>query len=149
MDHLVAEVKKEDSVLDETIAFNLVFLLFFTAHETTSQAITLLVKHIFDHPDVLAELTKEHEGIIRSRKNGNKPEVTWEEYKSMTFSHMVINESVRLENIVPGVFSRVPKDVQIKGYTIPAGWLVMAASSVVHFTPEKYGYPLAFNPWLW
>ena len=57
MDHLVAEVKKEDSVLDETIAFNLVFLLFFTAHETTSQSITLLVKHIFDHPNVLAELT--------------------------------------------------------------------------------------------
>lgn len=57
MDHLIAEVEKEDSVMDDTIAINLVFLLLFAAHETTSQAITLLVKYIFDHPDVLAELT--------------------------------------------------------------------------------------------
>ncbi|KAL9454307.1 hypothetical protein AB3S75_009820 [Citrus x aurantiifolia] len=69
--------------------------------------------------------------------------------RDLNSDFQIINESVRLENIVPGVFSRVPKDVQIKGYTIPAGWLVLAASSVVHFTPEKYGYPLAFNPWRW
>lgn len=149
MDHLVAEVEKEDSFMDETNAINLVFLLLFAVYETTSQAITLLVKYIFDNPDVSAELTKEHEGILRSRKNGNKSEVTWEEYKSMTFSHMVINETVRLANIVPGLFRKVSKDVQIKGYTIPAGWLVMVASSVVHFTPEKYEDPLAFNPWRW
>lgn len=95
------------------------------------------------------------------------------------FDFEVINETVRLANIVPGLFRKVSKDVQIKGefnfnlslalvvcnkmfnirntclyitlagYTIPAGWLVMVASSVVHFTPEKYEDPLAFNPWRW
>lgn len=57
MDHLVAEVEKEDSFMDETNAINLVFLLLFAVYETSSQAITLLVKYIFDNPDVLAELT--------------------------------------------------------------------------------------------
>lgn len=57
MDHLVAEVEKEDSFMDETNAINLVFLLLFAVYETTSQAITLLVKYIFYNPEVLAELT--------------------------------------------------------------------------------------------
>lgn len=35
--------------------------------------------------------------------------------RDLNSDFQIINESVRLENIVPGVFSRVPKDVQIKG----------------------------------
>nr|QNN89107.1 cytochrome P450 [Azadirachta indica] len=148
LDHMLEEVAREDTILNEAIAVDLIFVLLFATYETTSAAITLLTKYIFDHPKVVEELTKEHEAIIRNRKDENS-DMTWEEYKSMTFTHMVINETVRLANIVPGIFRKVVKDVKIKGYTIPAGWVMMVVPSVLHLNADKYEDPLAFNPWRW
>uniref|UniRef100_A0A803QR34 Cytochrome P450 n=1 Tax=Cannabis sativa TaxID=3483 RepID=A0A803QR34_CANSA len=67
----------------------------------------------------------------------------------MNFTHMVINEIVRLANIVPGIYRKVIQDVEINGYTIPAGWLVMVVPSVLHVNPDTYDDPLTFNPWRW
>lgn len=57
MDDLLEEVEKEETIMNESMAINLIFLILFAAHETTSSGITLLTKYIFDHPDVLEELT--------------------------------------------------------------------------------------------
>ncbi|GMY20643.1 cytochrome P450 87A3-like isoform X2 [Fagus crenata] len=148
LDHFIEEVKREGAIMTEAIAVNLVFLLLFASYETTSEATTLAIKFISDHPQVQAELAKEHEAILRSRDN-EESEITWQEYKSMTFTHMVINETVRLANIVPGIFRKAVEDVEVKGYTIPKGWLVMVVPSVLHLNPTTYNDPLAFNPWRW
>ncbi|KAK1559342.1 hypothetical protein Q3G72_013471 [Acer saccharum] len=131
LDHLLEEMENEDTLINDNVAINLIFALFFASHESTSQSVALLVNFVSDHPDVLAELTKEHETILRERDNENTG-ITWEEYKSMTFTHMVINESVRIGR-----------------YTIPAGWIVLIIPSAVHFNPEKYDNPYTFNPWRW
>ncbi|KAK9103398.1 hypothetical protein Sjap_020652 [Stephania japonica] len=91
---------------------------------------------------------EEHEAILRSRDNPNS-KLTWKEYKSMTFTNKVISETVRLANIVPGIFRKSLRDIKIKGYTIPAGWAVMVCPPAVHLNPSKYEDPLAFNPWRW
>ncbi|OMO77221.1 Cytochrome P450 [Corchorus capsularis] len=149
LDHLIEELDNKDSILTEPIAIDLIFVLLFASHETTSAAMTLAVKFIADHPEVLEELTKEHEAILENRENKNS-QLTWQEYKSaMTFTHMVINETVRLANIVPGIFREVLTDVEMKGYTIPAGWSVMVVPAAVHLSPGKYDDPLQFNPWRW
>lgn len=57
LDYLVEEVRKEDTILSEEIAVNMIFLLLFAAYETTSTAITLAIKFISDHPQVLIQLT--------------------------------------------------------------------------------------------
>lgn len=57
LDYLVEELKKENAILTEKMAIEIVFLLIFGAYESTSTLITLAVKFISDHPEVLAELT--------------------------------------------------------------------------------------------
>ncbi|KAJ0013320.1 hypothetical protein Pint_20468 [Pistacia integerrima] len=148
LDRLIEEEEKENAFMDDGVAINMLFLLLFGAFESTSEAITLLTKFIFDHPEVLEELTKEHEAILKSRKN-QESGLTWQEYKSMNFTHMVINETVRLANIAPLIFRKVGKEAEMKGYTIPKGWIVLVAPAVVHLNPEKYENPLEFNPWRW
>ncbi|KAL7204284.1 hypothetical protein ACSBR2_017369 [Camellia fascicularis] len=148
LDHLLEEVKKEGTFLTEEIAMDLVFVLLFATYETTSTAVTFATKFLAEHPSALAELMKEHETILTSRENENS-EMTWEEYKSMTFTHMVINETVRLANIAPMILRRVTKDVELKGYTIPEGWLVMVSTLSTHLDPDMHEDPLAFNPWRW
>ncbi|KAF9593011.1 hypothetical protein IFM89_019738 [Coptis chinensis] len=39
--------------------------------------------------------------------------------------------------------------IQDKGYTIPAGWVVMVCPPAIHLNLAKYEDPLVFNPWRW
>ncbi|KAI3756456.1 hypothetical protein L1987_56277 [Smallanthus sonchifolius] len=118
-DHVLEELKQANTILTEEIALDLMF-----------------------------ELTEEHEKILKEREN---PEagLTWEEYKSMTFTFQIINETVRLANTVPAIFRKALTDIKIKDYTIPSGWVVMVSLPAVHLDPVNYKDPLDFNPWRW
>ncbi|XP_027083916.2 cytochrome P450 87A3-like [Coffea arabica] len=147
-DYVLQELGRKDTILTEAIALDLMFVLLFASFETTSLALTLAVKLLAEHPAALKELTEEHEAIVRKRENPDSA-LTWSEYKSMTFTFQIINETVRLANIVPGIFRKALQDVNFKGYTIPAGWGVMVCPPAVHLNPSRYRDPLEFNPWRW
>ncbi|XP_030945402.1 cytochrome P450 87A3 isoform X2 [Quercus lobata] len=147
-DYVLEELRKDGTILTEAIALDLMFVLLFASFETTSLAITLAIKFLSDHPLVLKQLTEEHEAILNQRENADSG-LTWKEYKSMTFTFQFINETVRLANIVPGIFRKALRDIQFKGYTIPASWGVMVCPPAVHLNPVKYKDPLAFDPSRW
>ncbi|CAA0842245.1 cytochrome P450- family 87- subfamily A-polypeptide 2 [Striga hermonthica] len=147
-DYVLEELQREGTILTEAIALDLMFVLLFASFETTSLAITLAVKLLLEHPLVLKELKEEHEGIVKRRENPDSG-LTWNEYKLMKFTFQVINETVRLANIVPGIFRKTLREIRFKGYTIPAGWAVMVCPPAVHLNPTKYRDPLEFNPWRW
>ncbi|CAK9141837.1 unnamed protein product [Ilex paraguariensis] len=147
-DHVLEELQKEDTILTEAIALDLMFVLLFASFETTSLALTLAIKFLVEHPLVLKELRQEHEAILRRRENLDSG-ITWKEYKSMTFTIQFINETVRLANIVPGIFRKTLREIKFKGYTIPSGWAIMVCPPAVHLNPAKYKEPLEFNPWRW
>ncbi|KAL2517036.1 Cytochrome [Abeliophyllum distichum] len=88
----------------QSIALDLMFVLLFASHETTS--------------------LEENEAIIKKRANPDSG-LTWNEYKSMKFTFQSINETDRLANIVPGIFRKAPRDIKFKGHTIPASRVVM------------------------
>ncbi|RYQ79858.1 hypothetical protein Ahy_Scaffold1g106649 isoform A [Arachis hypogaea] len=147
-DYVVEEVKKEGTILTEAIALDLMFVLLFASFETTSLAITYAFKVLSHNPLVLKQLQEEHESILKRRKDPNSG-VTWKEYKSMTYTFQFINETVRLANIAPGIFRKALREINFKGYTIPAGWGVMVCPPAVHLSPAKYQDPLSFNPSRW
>ncbi|KAJ4908794.1 Cytochrome P450 superfamily protein [Raphanus sativus] len=143
------ELEKEGSSVNEDVIVSLIFTLSGITQDTTSKAICMAVKFISENPKVLEELKKEHEAILANRED-KEGGVTWEEFRhKMIFTNMVIHESLRMTNLAPMMFRKVVKDVEIKGYTIPAGWIVMVIPSVVHFDPEIYENPFEFNPWRW
>ncbi|KAF0933295.1 hypothetical protein E2562_017081 [Oryza meyeriana var. granulata] len=147
-DVLIEELRREKPVMTEAIALDLMFVLLFASFETTSLTLTLGVRLLAENPIVLDALTEEHEAIVRGRE-GCDAGLTWAEYKSMTFTSQVTLEIARLANIVPGIFRKALRDIEFKGYTIPAGWGVMVCPPAVHLNPEIYEDPLAFNPWRW
>ncbi|KAF5183053.1 Cytochrome p450 [Thalictrum thalictroides] len=71
------------------------------------------------------------------------------EHPSVLKDLMVIDETLRLANINPLLLRRATRDVQIEGYTIPDGWMVMVCPPALHLNPEKYNNTLDFNPWRW
>ncbi|XP_024958686.1 cytochrome P450 87A3-like [Cynara cardunculus var. scolymus] len=147
-DFVVEELKQDDTIVTEAIALDMMFMLLFASYETTTLALLVAVKLLTENPKALKELTEEHEKILEMRENPESG-ITWEEYKSMKFTFEVINESVRLANIVPGIFRKALTDVKFKDYTIPSGWVVMVCPPAVHLDTANYEDPLDFNPWRW
>ncbi|KAK4794658.1 hypothetical protein SAY86_012652 [Trapa natans] len=149
-DYVLEELDKEGTMMNETMALNLIFLLLFASYETVSEALTLGMKFLSDHPSVLQRLTDEHDAILRQREEeGADSGITWGEYKSMAYTFQFINETLRLANIVPGIFRKVLKDIQFKGYTIPEGWGLIVCPPAVHLNPSIYEDPLTFDPSRW
>nr|DAD28481.1 TPA_asm: hypothetical protein HUJ06_029949 [Nelumbo nucifera] len=154
------EVKKKDMLAalleggeggfsDEEIVDFLLALLV-AGYETTSTIMTLAVKFLTETPAALAQLMEEHDQIrARKERNSEEESLQWNDYKSMPFTQCVINETLRVANIISGVFRRAMTDVNIKGYTIPKGWKVFASFRAVHLDENHYKDARTFNPWRW
>ncbi|RHN57124.1 putative cytochrome P450 [Medicago truncatula] len=67
----------------------------------------------------------------------------------MAFTQCVVNETLRMANIIGGIFRRAMTDINIKGYTIPKGWKVFASFRAVHLNPDHFKDARTFNPWRW
>ncbi|KAL0303691.1 UNVERIFIED_CONTAM: cytochrome [Sesamum radiatum] len=147
LDHII-EDKNSESFLNEDFIVQLMFGLLFVTSDSISTTLALAFKLLAEHPPVLEELTAEHEAILKNRADSDST-LTWNEYKSMTFTLQVINEVLRLGNIAPGFFRRALRDIPINGYTIPAGWVIMIATAGLHLSDNQFEDPLKFNPWRW
>ncbi|XP_010466591.1 PREDICTED: cytochrome P450 708A2-like [Camelina sativa] len=136
---------KEIMNMDNVIEY--IYTFFLIANETTPRILAVTIKLISENLEVMQELQREHARIVGD-KSAKQSGLTWEDYKSMTFTNMVINESLRISTTVPVILRKPDHDIKVGDYTIPAGWNFMGYPSV-HFNPEKYEDPLVFNPWRW
>ncbi|CAA0816116.1 Cytochrome P450 90B1 [Striga hermonthica] len=131
---------------DEKVSFVLDSLL--GGYETTSLLLSMTVFFLDHCPNVVQHLKVEHE-TIRSMKKKDEL-LNWNHYKAMEFTHNVINEALRLGNIVKFVHRRAIQDVKFKDHIIiPSGWKVLPIISAVHLDPSFHVNPLDFNPWRW
>ncbi|KAA8544333.1 hypothetical protein F0562_022345 [Nyssa sinensis] len=147
LDHIIQDMSTETFITEDYIVQQMFGLLFVTS-DSISTTLALAFKLLEEQPSVLEELIAEHEAILKNRENLDSP-ITWKEYKSMTFTIQVINEVLRLGNISPGLFRRALKDIQVNGYTIPSGWIILIATSALHLNSDKFEDPLSFNPSRW
>lgn len=147
LDQALNDMASEKFLTEDFIA-ELSFGILFAAFESVSTTLTLAIKFLAENPLVLEELTAENEAVLKKRENPDS-QLTWEEYKTMAFTQSVVNETLRLMNIPPGLLRKALKDINVKGYTIPAGWTIMLVTPIVHLNPETYKDPLKFNPWRW
>ncbi|KAL9226722.1 hypothetical protein vseg_002500 [Gypsophila vaccaria] len=131
---------------DEVIVDFLVSLLV-AGYETTSTVMTLAVKFLTETPLALAQLKAEQDSI-RAQKGDNEA-LVWSDYKSMPFTQCVISETLRVANVIGGIFRRTTSDVHIRGYTIPKGWKVFASFRAVHMDDQYFKDARSFNPWRW
>ncbi|OWM68276.1 hypothetical protein CDL15_Pgr004758 [Punica granatum] len=147
IDHMLDRMKTESFLSDDFAVFAM-FVLLFASFEAISSTLTLAIMLLTEHPMVIKELEREHEEIL---SKGEKREggVTWKEYKSMSFTIQVINESLRMASVSPGILRRAIKDIQVDGYTIPEGWTILVVPSALQLNPNTYEDPLSFNPWRW
>ncbi|XP_073278655.1 beta-amyrin 16-alpha-hydroxylase CYP87D16-like [Primulina huaijiensis] len=105
LDHIIDD-KNTKSFLNEDFIVQLMFGLLFVTSDSISTTLALAFKLLEENPLVMEELILQakHEKILKKREDPESS-LTWNEYKSMSFTLQVINEVLRLGNIAPGFFS--------------------------------------------
>ncbi|KAF8082227.1 hypothetical protein N665_0842s0002 [Sinapis alba] len=147
-DDLLGWVLKHSNLSTEQI-LDLILSLLFAGHETSSVAIALAIYFLQACPKAVQELREEHIAIAMAKKELGETELNWDDYKKMDFTQCVINETLRLGNVVRFLHRKALKDVRYKGYDIPSGWKVLPVISAVHLDNSRYDEPNLFNPWRW
>ncbi|CAD5173651.1 unnamed protein product [Musa acuminata subsp. malaccensis] len=139
---------KQSNLSKEQI-LDLLLSLLFAGHETSSMALALAIFFLEGCPKAVRQLRIEHREIARKRKQRGDAGLNWEDYRRMEFTQCVINETLRLGNVVRFVHRKVLKDVEYQGYNIPCGWKILPVFAAVHLDPSIYDDPHGFNPWRW
>ncbi|XP_017613282.1 3-epi-6-deoxocathasterone 23-monooxygenase CYP90C1 isoform X2 [Gossypium arboreum] len=100
--------------------------------ETVPMAMTLAVKFLSDCPVALQQLMEENRELKKQKKECGE-DYSWTDYLSLPFTQNVISETLRMANIINGVWRKALKDIDIK----------------VHMDEENYENPYLFEPWRW
>ncbi|KAL5995038.1 hypothetical protein ACLOJK_025096 [Asimina triloba] len=129
----------EKEILDNMV------LLLFAGHDTTTCAITFLVKFLAHRPDVYEQVYKEQMEIAKSKGEGDH--LNWEDILKMKFSWNVACESMRLQPPVGGGFREAISDFTYAGFTIPKGWKISWSPYTTSKSEEYFPEPQKFDPW--
>ncbi|GMI68174.1 ROTUNDIFOLIA 3 [Hibiscus trionum] len=141
------EASEKQSLPLDFIGGNIIEMMI-PGEETVPMAMTLAVKFLSDCPVALQQLMEENMELKKQKKDSGE-DYSWTDYLSLPFTQNVISETLRLANIINGVWRKALKDVDIKGYLIPKGWCVLASFISVHMDEEIYENPYLFDPWRW
>ncbi|CAN0825704.1 Cytochrome P450 87A3 [Linum grandiflorum] len=142
LDDILTMRQKEDFWTDNFIVIAL-FGLLLASFETISPTIVTTVKFLSEYPLVIQKLQEENEKILKNREVSSKSGLSWEEYKSMTYTRHVIKESLRISSVNPGILRKALTDIDVDGYTIPKGWGVIVVPSAIQLSSTAYEDPLS------
>ncbi|GJV91682.1 beta-amyrin 28-oxidase-like protein [Tanacetum coccineum] len=127
-------VTNEDGRLmsEKEISNNIIGLLV-ASYETSSAAITFILKHLAENPHIYDQVRKEQMEIAESKQPGEL--LTWEDVEKMKYSWNVARESIRLAPPGQGAFREALTDFKYAGFTIPKGWKIFWNVNTTHNDP--------------
>ncbi|XP_054747205.1 probable cytochrome P450 12e1, mitochondrial isoform X1 [Anastrepha obliqua] len=143
---LTSEVGKEKSVLekllriDRRIAVVMALDMMMAGVDTTSSTLAGILLCIAKNPDKQAKLFEELKRILPNKDS----KLTIENMQNLPYLRACIKEGIRYHPIIAGTMRRLPTDVVLSGYHIPAGVDVSVSSNLLlrneHFVKEPNKY---------
>ncbi|KAL8110900.1 beta-amyrin 6-beta-monooxygenase-like [Apium graveolens] len=130
-------------VSEKVICNNIVGLLF-ASYETTSTAVTFVLKYLSELPHIYDEVYKEQMEIANTKSEGEL--LTWEDLQKMKYSWNVVCETLRLMPPALGGLREVTHDFEYAGFTIPKGWKTLWTVHTTHKDPKYFADPETFDP---
>ena len=137
---LIAARDEHGAALDEAELLDQAVLLMFAGHETTTSLLTSLTLALRDHPDVAARLGDEQRRVV-----GDGP-LRVAHLRELPLLDATLKEVERLMPPISLGQRGVVADVDVGGYRLPPGTMVLFSPYVTHRLPEVYRDPERFDP---
>lgn len=131
-----------DEVTEKVVRDELMTTLL-AGHDTTALSLTYTWYLLAQHPEIEQQVYEEIQEIF----GGETP--TASGVRELDLTERVIQESMRLYPPVYTIFREPQESVQLGGYRIPKGSIVMLPQYGVHRDPRWYDDPEAFDPDRW
>jgi cytochrome P450 len=131
------------NALDDLAVRDEAMTIFIAGHETTANALVWSLYLLSQNPDVRSRLEAEVGHVLGGR------EARAEDAAQLTYTRMVLAEAMRLYPPAWIVGRRALTDLEVHGYAIRAGEVVLMSQYVVHRDPRFYAEPEAFRPERW
>ncbi len=109
-------------------------------HETTANAMNWTLYLLAKHPEVEARLHEEVDRVL-----GGRP-ATLADFEALSYTEMIIKESMRLYPPAWGIGREIIEDVTIQGHMLPKGGQVSIPIWSLHRHPDYWDEPEQFNP---
>lgn len=117
-----------------------VLTLMVAGHETTTNALCWTLMLLAQHPDIEVRIREEYTRVLGGRA------AQMEDLPRLTFSRMVLEESMRLYPPAWAFGRSAIDEDEIGGYTIPKGAYVLMFPATTHRHPDFWEQPDAFDP---
>jgi cytochrome P450 len=114
--------------------------LFLAGYETTSLTLSWAFDYLVHHPGMMQKIQAEVDSVL-----GNRPP-TFEDLPKLTYTRMVLQETLRLRPSAWQVMRTAIDDDEIDGYPIPAGTNLVALIYMCHHHPAEWPNPEEFDP---
>ncbi|KAH9489495.1 Cytochrome P450 2C3 [Bulinus truncatus] len=149
--NFISQYKKEqkkraengETTMDDKNLKKIILDLFAAGTETTSTTIYFFVLYMLHHPNVQNKIFDEiYEHI------GTDQSPTIQDRSKLTYLNAAILETQRLASLVPLAFPHTcPRDVTVRGYTIPKGSFIMPNLDSVLYDEKIWGNDvMSFRP---
>jgi cytochrome P450 len=138
---LVAAARQEDDTFHRTWVRDEAVTLVVAGHDTTALLTTMALSLLSRHPDVHRVLRQE----LRAARAAGVPDAQLPEQVPLV--RLVLQEALRLYPPVPVLHRLATQDLQVGGYRIPSGQLLVFSAWVQHRDPRSFTAPLDFDPW--
>jgi cytochrome P450 len=114
--------------------------LFIADHETTANALAWTLYLLSQNPDSEAKLLDELHTVL----NGRTP--TMADLPKLVYTDMVIKETMRMYPPAFVITREVSEDIELNGYPIKKGSILLMSQYVMHHDPRYFPEPDRFEP---
>ena len=140
---LLLDAREDDTSFDDEQVRDEVLTLVIAGHETTAMALTWNWMLLAQNPAQAEWLHEELDAVL-----GGRPP-TMDDIPSLSRTRAVIAEAIRLYPPVWIYGRRLLTDIELGGWTIPAGANAMASPFAMQRSPRWWKSPTAFQPSRW
>jgi cytochrome P450 len=133
---------RERGDVDERQIRDEMMTMLLAGHDTTALALTYTWYLLAEHPAVERKLHEEIDDVVDGRP-------TLGDVRDLSYTRQVLDEAMRLYPPVYTMFRQTDRDVELAGYDIAAGSLVMLPQWAIHRDPRYFDDPETFRPERW
>ncbi|XP_047452532.1 cytochrome P450 2F2-like [Mugil cephalus] len=136
------EKRGDDTTFSEDKLIGNVLDLYFAGTDTTSNTLLTAFLYLMNYPHIQERCQQEIDRVL-----DGKFRVSFEDRHNMPYVQAVIHEVQRIANTVPlSVFHATTKDVELMGYSIPKGTMIIENLTSVLNEEGQWKFPHEFNP---
>ena len=137
---LLAAADDDGSAMTDRQLRDEAITLFLAGHETTALTLAYTLMLLGKYPEVAKRLRAEVDSVL----GGRLP--TAEDAKDLVYIRQVLDEAMRLYPPAWTTGREAKVDLEIRGFTVPAGSQILTAQWLVHRDPRFFPDPEAFDP---